>query len=85
MDWPISILTVILLWCIETSNQETCSWTDMEPHIADFGIAKLLDRPSSLASSTSVAATIGYIAPGNLSNLFRISVSKFYFSRCSSN
>ncbi|KAI5404403.1 hypothetical protein KIW84_051532 [Lathyrus oleraceus] len=38
--------------------------SDMEPHIADFGIAKLLDLTSSNPSS-SVPGTIGYIAPEN--------------------
>lgn len=38
---------------------------DMEPHIADFGIAKLLDQSSVAAPSMSVPGTIGYIAPSN--------------------
>ncbi|KAF7843144.1 Receptor-like protein kinase [Senna tora] len=38
---------------------------DMEPHIADFGIAKLLDQSSASAPSISVPGTIGYIAPEN--------------------
>ncbi|KOM47532.1 hypothetical protein LR48_Vigan07g123600 [Vigna angularis] len=40
--------------------------SDMVPHIADFGIAKLLEQ-SSPASNTSIAVhgTIGYIAPEN--------------------
>jgi Leucine-rich repeat (LRR) protein len=41
--------------------------SDMEPHISDFGIAKLLDQSSASAQSFLVAGTIGYIAPGNLS------------------
>jgi Leucine-rich repeat (LRR) protein len=40
--------------------------SDMEPHISDFGIAKLMDQSSASAQSLSVAGTIGYIAPGNL-------------------
>ncbi|XP_028788165.1 receptor-like protein kinase isoform X2 [Neltuma alba] len=39
--------------------------SDMEPHIADFGIAKLLDQSSVSASSMSVRGTVGYIAPEN--------------------
>uniref|UniRef100_F6HBZ7 non-specific serine/threonine protein kinase n=1 Tax=Vitis vinifera TaxID=29760 RepID=F6HBZ7_VITVI len=39
--------------------------SDMEPHISDFGIAKLLDQSSSLSPSISVVGTIGYIAPEN--------------------
>ncbi|RVW14583.1 Receptor-like protein kinase [Vitis vinifera] len=39
--------------------------SDMEPHISDFGIAKLLDQSSSLSPSVSVVGTIGYIAPEN--------------------
>ncbi|KAF7843145.1 Receptor-like protein kinase [Senna tora] len=38
---------------------------DMEPHISDFGIAKLLDQSSASAPSISVPGTIGYIAPEN--------------------
>ncbi|CAK7325092.1 unnamed protein product [Dovyalis caffra] len=40
--------------------------SDMEPHISDFGIAKLLDQSSASAQSLLVPGTIGYIAPGNL-------------------
>lgn len=39
--------------------------SDMEPHISDFGIAKLLDQSSASSESISVAGTIGYIAPEN--------------------
>ncbi|KAK4269560.1 hypothetical protein QN277_022701 [Acacia crassicarpa] len=39
--------------------------SDMEPHIADFGIAKLLDQSSASAPSISVPGTVGYIAPEN--------------------
>lgn len=39
--------------------------SDMEPHIADFGIAKLLDQSSTSIPSLSVLGTIGYIAPEN--------------------
>ncbi|PNY10010.1 receptor-like protein kinase [Trifolium pratense] len=39
--------------------------SDMDPHIADFGIAKLLDQSSTSNSSLSVLGTIGYIAPEN--------------------
>ncbi|XP_045807065.1 receptor-like protein kinase [Trifolium pratense] len=39
--------------------------SDMEPHIADFGIAKLLDQSSTSNPSLYVPGTIGYIAPEN--------------------
>ncbi|RXH90371.1 hypothetical protein DVH24_032728 [Malus domestica] len=40
--------------------------SDMEPHIADFGIAKLLDHQSSApTTSIAVVGTTGYIAPEN--------------------
>lgn len=39
--------------------------SDMEPHIGDFGIAKLLDQASTSNPSICVPGTIGYIAPGN--------------------
>lgn len=38
---------------------------DMEPHIADFGIAKFLDQSFSSTQSIAVPGTIGYIAPGD--------------------
>jgi hypothetical protein len=41
--------------------------SEMEPHIADFGIAKLLDQSSASSLSITVAGTTGYIAPGNSS------------------
>ena len=43
--------------------------SDMEPHISDFGIAKLLDQSSSVPTSI-VQGTIGYIAPGNMRTFF---------------
>uniref|UniRef100_A0A6N2LPH5 non-specific serine/threonine protein kinase n=2 Tax=Salix viminalis TaxID=40686 RepID=A0A6N2LPH5_SALVM len=40
--------------------------SDMEPHISDFGIAKLLDQQSSASAQSSlVAGTLGYMAPEN--------------------
>lgn len=39
--------------------------SDLEPHISDFGIAKLLDQPSMSTKSLAVPGTIGYIAPEN--------------------
>ncbi|KAL6996154.1 hypothetical protein U1Q18_006292 [Sarracenia purpurea var. burkii] len=39
--------------------------SDMEPHISDFGIAKLLDHSSASTPSSMVPGTIGYIAPEN--------------------
>ncbi|THU48544.1 hypothetical protein C4D60_Mb06t00070 [Musa balbisiana] len=37
--------------------------SDMEPHISDFGIAKLLDENSSSSQSTAIMGTVGYISP----------------------
>nr|KYP60697.1 Receptor-like protein kinase [Cajanus cajan] len=48
---------------IKTSNVLLDS--EMEPHITDFGIAKLLDQPSTSTQSASVTGTPGYIAPEN--------------------
>lgn len=39
--------------------------SEMEPHISDFGIAKLLDKSPASTTSISVVGTIGYIAPEN--------------------
>ncbi|XP_071728547.1 uncharacterized protein [Rutidosis leptorrhynchoides] len=38
---------------------------ELEPHISDFGIAKLLDQSSSTLMSGTLRGTIGYIAPEN--------------------
>lgn len=40
--------------------------SEMEPHISDFGIAKLLDLSSTATPSASIVGTIGYIAPGRV-------------------
>ena len=37
---------------------------EMEPHISDFGIAKLLDQSAISAQSLAIPGTVGYIAPG---------------------
>ncbi|PIA57182.1 hypothetical protein AQUCO_00600131v1, partial [Aquilegia coerulea] len=37
--------------------------SEMEPHISDFGIAKLLDQSSSSMDTVSVVGTTGYLAP----------------------
>jgi len=37
---------------------------DMVPHISDFGIAKLMDQPSTASQTTGIVGTIGYMAPG---------------------
>ncbi|XP_071722095.1 uncharacterized protein [Rutidosis leptorrhynchoides] len=39
--------------------------SDMEPHISDFGIAKLVGPSNPSTSSVSIVGTIGYIAPEN--------------------
>lgn len=41
----------------------------MEPHIADFGIAELLDQSSASSLSVIVAGTTGYIAPEKFSRI----------------
>ncbi|KAJ0755717.1 putative protein kinase RLK-Pelle-LRR-XI-1 family [Helianthus annuus] len=38
---------------------------ELEPHISDFGIAKLLDQSSAALMSGTLRGTIGYIAPEN--------------------
>ena len=52
--------------------------SDMEPHISDFGIAKLLDQSAISIQSTGVPGTVGYIAPGITSA--QCSSSFFLFS-----
>ncbi|PPD85210.1 hypothetical protein GOBAR_DD17870 [Gossypium barbadense] len=47
--------------------------SDMEPHISDFGSAKLLDESVASEPSMVVAGTVGYIAP---ENAFRTTWSK---------
>nr|DAD27622.1 TPA_asm: hypothetical protein HUJ06_029090 [Nelumbo nucifera] len=46
---------------------------DMEPHISDFGIAKLIDQSSATVQSITVAGTIGYISP---ETAFKVEKSK---------
>lgn len=41
---------------------------NMEPHVSDFGLAKLLEDDSSHVT-TIVAGTFGYLAPGSISRL----------------
>lgn len=38
---------------------------ELEPHISDFGIAKLLDQSSPALMSGTLRGTVGYIAPEN--------------------
>ncbi|KAI3962384.1 hypothetical protein MKW92_024181 [Papaver armeniacum] len=38
--------------------------SDMEPHISDFGIAKLIDHSSHSIHSISIMGTVGYIPLG---------------------
>ena len=40
--------------------------SEMEPHISDFGIAKLLNQSSTAVQSLAVPGTTGYIAPGRI-------------------
>ncbi|KAI9108300.1 hypothetical protein K1719_020783 [Acacia pycnantha] len=47
--------------------------SDMDPHIADFGIAKVLNQSSTSTMSIFVAGTMGYIAP---ENAFSVVVSR---------
>ena len=46
--------------------------SEMEPHISDFGIAKLMDQDSVSYQTISIAGTTGYIAPGMHLVLFLI-------------
>lgn len=41
---------------------------DLEPHVSDFGLAKLLEDDSSHVT-TIVAGTFGYLAPGSITRL----------------
>lgn len=43
---------------------------ELEPHISDFGIAKLLDQSSPALMSGILRGTIGYIAPGKFNFFF---------------
>ncbi|KAI4333525.1 hypothetical protein L6164_018317 [Bauhinia variegata] len=45
--------------------------SDMEPHISDFGIAKLLEQSYASTHSTLILGTVGYIAPENAFTPFR--------------
>lgn len=38
--------------------------SDLEPHISDFGIAKLLDQSATISPSNTLQGTVGYMAPG---------------------
>ena len=38
--------------------------TEFEPYIADFGLAKLVDDRDFARSSSTLAGSYGYIAPG---------------------
>ncbi|PHT24695.1 Leucine-rich repeat receptor-like protein kinase PEPR1 [Capsicum baccatum] len=37
--------------------------SDLEPHISDFGIAKLLDQSGATSTSNALQGTVGYMAP----------------------
>ncbi|KAF8392933.1 hypothetical protein HHK36_021173 [Tetracentron sinense] len=50
----------------------------MEPHISDFGIAKLMDQSSTSSQSITVPGTIGYIAPENAYTLTKSKESDVY-------
>ncbi|RAL43810.1 hypothetical protein DM860_014311 [Cuscuta australis] len=39
--------------------------SDLEPHISDFGIAKLLDQSTASVPSKTIQGTLGYMAPEN--------------------
>jgi serine/threonine protein kinase len=47
----------------------------MVPHISDFGIAKLMDQPSTASQTTGIVGTIGYMAPGIVETKHIITVS----------
>lgn len=38
---------------------------DFQPKVADFGIAKVLHGKGKDSTTTAVAGTYGYLAPGN--------------------
>lgn len=51
---------------------------DMVTHVADFGIAKLFGDEDSMMR-TMTLATIGYMAPGDVSNvLLKLTCLSFY-------
>ena len=52
---------------------------DMVAHASDFGVAKFLGKEESTAL-TKTLATIGYMAPGNLNNVFLLNSFSFSFS-----
>ncbi|XVE89471.1 hypothetical protein DITRI_Ditri19aG0203800 [Diplodiscus trichospermus] len=52
--------------------------SEMEPHISDFGIAKLLDQSVASEPSISVVGTVGYIAPENAFTTVRSKESDVY-------
>ena len=50
--------------CIATSNRGIFCWTkNGEPHLTDFGLARLLDTQSSVTRTTDVLGTPSYMAP----------------------
>lgn len=43
--------------------------SEMEAHVADFGLAKFLRDPGASECMSSIAGSYGYIAPGRLLNI----------------
>ena len=51
-------------FCTETSSRETFCWTQNgEPHLTDFGLARLVEQGSTVTGSMEVMGTPSYMAP----------------------
>ena len=51
-------------FCIETSNRGTfCSMQNGEPHLTDFGLARLVETESTVTRTLEVLGTPSYMAP----------------------
>ena len=51
-------------FCTETSSRETFCWTQNgEPHLTDFGLARLVEQGSTVTGSLEVMGTPSYMAP----------------------
>ena len=50
-------------FCIETSNREISCSTENEPHLTDFGLARLVESESAITRTIEVLGTPSYMAP----------------------